>query len=158
MSHTCWVKFSFPVFSNSLSQIPGKTKWEQIKSTPLPGDYLNCWAIHSHTWRWGRSKRKRSRNLYLAALENFPKWQTAVKVRLREAQYKPDKFSVSTEHQMAGAVPHHLWSKSSLLQETNELRWYQSKLLHRISSPALWSTPFGYWLAILPKQMHMTVE
>lgn len=109
------VFFSVVLFSKSLSQILAKTK-NQIKTTPLPENYLNCWAIlHSHTWRQGGSKQKRSRNMCLAALENFPKWQTAVKVRLREAQYKPDKFSISTEHQMAGAVPHHPWSKSSLL-------------------------------------------
>lgn len=67
----------------------------QPKKTPcLPRENLNCWAmLYIQVERRGRKERKRSRNVCFSASENYPKWQTAAKDYLREADYKPDEFS-----------------------------------------------------------------
>lgn len=63
--------------------------------------------LYSHLRKWRGGKRRR--NMYLASLENYPKWQTAVKFSLRESQCEPDELCISIEHEMEWGAPHQPW-------------------------------------------------
>lgn len=102
-----------------------------------------------------RREKEKKYVVILWFLENYPKWQTAVKFSLRESQCEPDELCISIEHEVEWGAPHQPWF---FLFETNEFRWHQWMLLLRIFFPALSSSLFCNWLAILSKQIYKMWE